>query len=260
MSPTTLRRLLPALTAVLVTTIGAAPAQTECPPQSNAPQCAGEDPAPAAEPGDQPTRGERPTTPPGQGQEPATREPAPTQPPDPRPDNGADRDTDTTPGSPPGTTSGTTSDPAGGSSGGRPGRDDTAARPTDAETGEPIPPPPPDLGPRRVLVTRLAHGPAGPRLEIDVAETRARGVDGGWTVTISGPDAVATVVDARARRPDGPVGLAIGRVPSGPGGSSGFSVVGQRSTTVYDADYGGRMPLAPLLPSPPPVIVVTLFQ
>ncbi|MBW3619113.1 MAG: hypothetical protein KY461_02620 [Actinobacteria bacterium] len=138
--------------------------------------------------------------------------------------------------------------------------DDTA----DGDTGAPIPPPPPDLGARRILTTRLMTSLDGRSVAVALAveEARALGVDGGWTVTVTGPShgsAAALAVGARPTRPDGDVGLIIGRTHVA-AGAMGFTVVGQRSTTVYDATYDGVVPVGPFREGTPPVITVTLFQ
>lgn len=259
-------RVAPALLVVLAATLAAAPAQEDCPPQSRSPQCAG-----SPDDGDTtsgggstqtpdsaqtPDRGQAPTTPPGQ--EPDS---APEEPTDPRPDRGTNGpstgtadEAPTSPSRPPRRT--TPEPPSDGAS----GADDPATSGGEGSADAAVPAPPPDLGARRVLATQLTVGPAGVQVAVDVEEARARGVDGGWTVTITGAPGVDTTVDARSRRPDGPVGLIIGRTPQHVGAPRGFTVVGQRSTTVYDASYSGRLPFDPSRADGPAVITVTLFQ
>lgn len=253
--------------ALLVAAVAAAPVQdtVSCPEKSQSPQCVSDEPA-APAPAEEETRPaptQRPTTPPGRATEPASEDtastPAPGRDDDPQPTRGSDQPAPTTaPSTGPGTRPSTgardiTTPP-------RPSRSPDATTPpgqsiADEETGAPIPPPPPDLGARRVLGSRFVQGATGLELAIEVVEARARGVDGGWTVTVAGGDAPAALVRARPHLPAGPVGLIIGRDLIG--STPGFTVVGQRSTTVYDADYLGVMPLADEVPS---VITVTLFQ
>lgn len=267
-------RAVPAVLVVLAATLAAAPPQAEdCPPQSRSPQCV-EGPAPAGDDdvssgsGQTPEeRGQAPSTPPGQEPAPTTdgtqpggtdEQPSPT-----RPDGGGSRpEAPEDPDPPRSSTPDRVTDDGWTVADEHAGDEDDADAEDDDE-GEvvpDIPAPPPDLGARRVLATRVSRGPAGLEVVIDVEEARARGVDGGWTVTVAGATVGATAVDAWARDPDGPVGLIVGRTPRTVGAPAGFTVLGQRSTTVYDARYSALIPGGPSPTDAPPVITVTLFQ
>lgn len=258
----------PVVLVVLAATLAAAPAQEDCPPQSRSPQCVDSTDEGDTTPGggsqapdnsQTPDRGQAPPTPPGQEADAEAEEPS-----DPQPDRGADTPptgpTDGAPTSPsrPSRPSRPTSPEV--ASDGAPGTDDPSLPADEGAVEEPVPPPPPDLGARRVLATRLSRGPAGPQLAVGVEETRARGVDGGWTVTVTGTSGIDTAVGARSRRPEGPVGLIVGRTPRSADAPPGFTVVGQRSSTVYDASYHGVLPMGPPPVGTPTVITVTLFQ
>jgi hypothetical protein len=98
-------------------------------------------------------------------------------------------------------------------------------------------------------------------VRVRVIEERARGVDSGWTVTVTGAPAAAPLqVRSRPFEDAAQSGVLLaGDVFGGAAPGPLFTVVGQRSTDAYDAVYTGILALRPVGEAPT-TITVTLFQ
>lgn len=248
--------LLSAMTALAVTVAVAPTASAQdpaCPPNSRSQRC-DPDAAPRGGRQDQPGRPpeepgpEQPPAPPRQDRPEAPGPPSQPQPQPPGPVTPPRVPGDPAPQTP--VPPRETPDPGTDASG-----LDTSGPPRSA---------PPDLGSRRTLRTRVLPpgDDGGPRVRVRVIEERARGIDGGWTVTVDGarPDA-DPVVRSRARSGAAQAGVVLTRPSLGHDRyRSLFTVVGQRSSDEYDAVYTGWLPLAETGDQPTTTITVTLFQ
>lgn len=212
----------------------------------------------ALQAGEAPSERGRPSEPPGSR--------APQTPP------GQDRDEDGTGGGPSegGTAGG---DPAPGNDRG-PATSDNGpdARPPSAPVA-PEPPPQPDLTGTRVLrsalgTARRAAGGDGPvavrDLRVQVTETDAAGIDGGWWVVVTSPDGEVEVAPPSLRT-EGTAG--VPRTPErvSVGGGPLFWIAGQRSAERYQGLYeaAGTVELPAVLAGDPaerPVVTVLLIQ
>ncbi|MBW3562921.1 MAG: hypothetical protein KY437_10550 [Actinobacteria bacterium] len=209
----------------------------------------------ALQAGEVPSERGRPSEPPG-GR-------APQTPP------GQDRDEDGTGGGP----GPAGEDPAPGNDRG-PATSDNGpnARPPSAPVAS-EPPPPPDLTGTRVLrsalgTARRAAGGEGPvairDLRVQVTETDAAGIDGGWWVVVTSPDGEVEVAPPSLRT----VGSAgVPRTPEhvSVGGGPLFWIAGQRSAERYQGLYEAagtvELPADPAGdPAERPVVTVLLIQ
>lgn len=213
---------------LLAALVGSAAAQDNCPPTSNNPACQDGD---SEDPGDQ-------ADPPAE--EPTERSPIHTETeeePPPAEDDGSDAATD---GSSPG-------DPE-----------------TDGASEE-APPPPPDLGPRRIVSSRFAPDGTAVDLRVVVDERDARGVDGGWTITVT-VDGVPGLLHVVGLQPPREA-RTVARSATGQFALDGpqrlFGVFGQTSAERYAGRYVARGSLeldTDGSEQEPPTITITLFQ
>ncbi|MDX1620064.1 MAG: hypothetical protein R3320_03680 [Nitriliruptorales bacterium] len=222
---------------------------TSCPPTSNSPACTG-----GEEPGDPQPPAEPPAEQP-QDSSPIHQEPVE------EPANEPVQE----PGSSTGTSSGSSG--SGGSSSGSTG-DAPTSEDEDAAAEQQAPPPPPDLGPQRTFSSRWRPAEAAMEVEVVVDERDARGVDGGWTITVV-LDGFPGGLDVTQVRP-APNTNAVLRAPDGVFERGApqrlFTVFGQSSQQRYAGRYlaRGTVDLGSREGGPAtadaPVVVITLFQ
>lgn len=163
-------------------------------------------------------------------------------------------------------------DPAPGNDGGPATPDDGPnARPPPAPiASEPPAPPQPDLTGTRVLRSSLGparratdgEGPVAIRdLRVEVTETDAAGIDGGWWVVVTSPDGQVEVTPPSLQT-EGSAGVPRTPERASVGGGPLFWIAGQRSAERYQGLYeaAGTVELPAEEAAERPVVTVLMIQ